>query len=280
MATTLHTLELIDIGLLPNDGTGDPLRVAFDKINNNFASIPLLNQGGPNGALQFNNAGLSGGIGNLVLDVENNKVDIAVDFIPITSNVVTLGNDSQRIANLWLGKRDSLHIGNVAISESFDVLSFYQGSNRFAAADLQVGNIYATGDLIAIGNVTSTGDITVNGGIGLNGGISINSSNVHTFTNAANQVIYETPHSTFSTIRFQVTSAAIDTNDSQTSTISVTKRNDGIRAQHTIFGSVFIGNAVTRYNVDIAYGNLRLMVSPIPNIEIVHLFSYQSDKQV
>ena len=274
-----YTLEVIDIGQLPNDGTGDPLRVAFDKINNNFASIPLLNQGGPNGALQFNNSGLSGGIANLVLDVENNKINMDTDIVPITTNTVEIGSDPKRIANVWLGKNDSLHIGNVGISENFDVLSFYQNANRFIAADLQVGNIYATGDLIAIGNVTSTGDITVNGGIGLNGGISINSSNITTQDNTANQVIYELPQNTFSTIRFQVTSKVTQTNDSQTATITVTKRNDGIRAQHTIHGTVFIGNAVTRYNVDIAYGNLRLMVSPIQNIEILHLFSYQADRQ-
>jgi hypothetical protein len=279
MATTLHTLEVIDIGQLPNDGTGDPLRVAFDKINNNFASIPLLNQGGPNGALQFNNSGLSGGIANLVLDVELNQVKIDTDIIPITSNVVEIGSDPKRIANLWLGKSDSLHIGNIGISENFNVLSFYQNANRFITADLQVGNIYATGDLVAIGNVTSTGDITVNGGIGLNGGISINSANVVTPDNTANQVIYELPQNTFSTVRFQVTSQVTQTNDSQTATITVTKRNDGIRAQHVVHGTVFIGNAVTRYNVDIAYGNLRLMVSPIPNIEIMHLFSYQADRE-
>jgi hypothetical protein len=279
MALTLHTLEVINIGDLPNDGTGDPLRVAFDKINNNFASIPLLNQGGPNGALQFNNDGLSGGIANLVIDVPGNKVDIGTDLIPLTSNVVKLGTESNRFANLWLGKNDALHIGNITMAENFNVMSFYQNGNNQVTCDLQVGNIYATGDLIAIGNVTSTGNIAINGGIGLNGGISINSANITTQDNTANQVIYQLPKEGFSTIRFQVTSSVTGTNDSQTATIEVTKRNDGIRVQHAVFGTLFIGNAVTRYNVDMAYGNVRLMVSPIPNVEINHLFSYQADKQ-
>jgi hypothetical protein len=279
MATAPRTIEIIDIGQLPNDGTGDPLRVAFDKINNNFASIPLLNQGGPNGALQFNNAGFSGGIANLVLDVGNNKINMDTDIIPITNNTVEIGSSPLRIANVWLSKNDSLHIGNVGISENFDVLSFYQNANRFVAADLQVGNIYATGDLIAIGNVTSTGNIAVNGGIGLNGGISINSANVITTNNTANQVIYELPQSTCSTIRFQVTSKVLDNNDAQTATIAVTKRNDGIVASHSVYGTVFTGNAVTRYNVDIAYGNIRLMVTPLINANVMHLFSYQADRE-
>jgi hypothetical protein len=33
------TQEIINIGTLPNDGTGDPLRVAYGKINNNFSTL-------------------------------------------------------------------------------------------------------------------------------------------------------------------------------------------------------------------------------------------------
>ena len=32
-------IQLINIGALPNDGTGDPLRTAFQKINNNFTYL-------------------------------------------------------------------------------------------------------------------------------------------------------------------------------------------------------------------------------------------------
>lgn len=40
MSTTpLYTQEVINIGTNPNDGSGDPLRVAFEKINNNFANL-------------------------------------------------------------------------------------------------------------------------------------------------------------------------------------------------------------------------------------------------
>ena len=31
--------QIVNIGALPNDGTGDPLRVAYDKINNNFDQL-------------------------------------------------------------------------------------------------------------------------------------------------------------------------------------------------------------------------------------------------
>ena len=35
----MATQEIVIIGALPNDGQGDPLRVAFGKINNNFANL-------------------------------------------------------------------------------------------------------------------------------------------------------------------------------------------------------------------------------------------------
>ena len=31
--------EIINIGTVANDGEGDPLRVAFQKINNNFTQL-------------------------------------------------------------------------------------------------------------------------------------------------------------------------------------------------------------------------------------------------
>lgn len=41
VAVPYGSQELINIGAFPNDGTGDPLRVAFDKINNNFSNLFL-----------------------------------------------------------------------------------------------------------------------------------------------------------------------------------------------------------------------------------------------
>lgn len=33
------TQQIINVGTLPNDATGDPLRTAFQKINNNFSEL-------------------------------------------------------------------------------------------------------------------------------------------------------------------------------------------------------------------------------------------------
>jgi hypothetical protein len=48
--------EIINIGAAANDGTGDPLRTAFDKVNNNFTQLyNTLAASGPDGAIQFKN---------------------------------------------------------------------------------------------------------------------------------------------------------------------------------------------------------------------------------
>lgn len=40
----MSDFEVINIGALPNDGEGDPLRVAFQKINNNFTIQTQIGQ--------------------------------------------------------------------------------------------------------------------------------------------------------------------------------------------------------------------------------------------
>lgn len=46
--------EIINTGAYPNDGEGDPLRVAFTKINNNFFELYSESSAeGPNGAIQY-----------------------------------------------------------------------------------------------------------------------------------------------------------------------------------------------------------------------------------
>lgn len=39
MSTYTGQIEIINVGVLPNDGEGDPLRTAFQKVNNNFSIL-------------------------------------------------------------------------------------------------------------------------------------------------------------------------------------------------------------------------------------------------
>ena len=70
----------ISVGNAPNDGTGDPLRIAFEKINNNFTDL-------------YNNFGSSGlnFIGN-VISTSNSNDDI--NLVPNGSGKVKIGSNS------------------------------------------------------------------------------------------------------------------------------------------------------------------------------------------
>lgn len=138
--------EVINIGALPNDGTGDPLRVAFGKINNNFAELSAT--------------------------------------------------------------------------------------------------AYATA------NTT-----TVNG--------------------TANQVIFEVPKSTFTQGIFQIRSSDVTNNDSQDITLQAQIDNSGTQVKFTGYGTSFFGNAITTYNMDISGSNVRVLVSPLASLTLLHFISAQ-----
>lgn len=263
------TIEYIQVGALPNDGTGDPLRVAFEKINNNFANILFLNPGGSNGSVQFNNAGTIDGTANFIYDVSNNNIDIGANIVPLTSNTVNLGSNTKLINNIFLGK-NSLKIGNVSVSEANNILNLYVTSSNTVGAGLNVSNITANGDISSSGNLTVVGSVKL-------ADITLNTAIANTTGLTANQVIYQAPISSFSTIRFDVTSKSVTTQSSQVGTVVVNRRNNGTNASYVVSGTIFQGEVLTTYVVDVLFGNVRLMLTPLANLSMNHYISYKID---
>jgi hypothetical protein len=66
--------DVINIGTIPNDGTGDPLRTAFDKTNDNFA----LAVEGPATATSGRVAVYDGTTGKLLQDGTKVEADLMV----------------------------------------------------------------------------------------------------------------------------------------------------------------------------------------------------------
>ena len=71
--------EIINLGLLPNDGAGDSIRVAFDKINTNFSALFEVNP-----KLEFNPIN-TGGAAN-----DGSGDTLVVAFDKLISNFNTL----------------------------------------------------------------------------------------------------------------------------------------------------------------------------------------------
>lgn len=256
--------DIIDIGNLPNDGTGDPLRVAFDKINQNFAALATLVPTGPEGSLQFKTGDVFEGTANLVYDSANNTVLLGGNVLPLTDSTVSIGSPDLRIDKIYLDQT-GLSLGNISIQESGNVISFPVSVFPSVKASL------------AVNNITTDGNVTVGGSLEF-ANSSMDAFSITTTTDSLNQEIFSVPASQFNTGTFHITSRESGSNNSQTVTMVVTKRNNGTSASFTAFGTVFIGTPVTRYNADWGFGNIRVMVSPILNSTITHTVSYTIDK--
>jgi len=219
------TQEIIDIGELANDGTGDPLRVAFDKINNNFTQLyNTASVDGPNGSVQFALANTVGNVttyslsssANLVFNSSTNRLDIKGTIVPLVPNNLNIGSTANTVGNLYLSNT-GLKLGNVSFSESANTVRIFN-TNANIDANIQVNTITA-----------STVDVAVSD------------------TSANNQSV----------------------------TITINKSTSGGSVKYVVYGTTFNGDPVTRYDVDVAFGNVRIKVNPLVNDLITHTISYQ-----
>ena len=108
--------EIIETGETPNDGSGDPLRTAFDKINNNFANLFTLTTGNPEILQLIDDTGnqslgnslnqINRMIVNLVsLAANSNTNNTTVEVISPTGNVNTINNNiNMNITNTFDSK--------------------------------------------------------------------------------------------------------------------------------------------------------------------------------
>ena len=254
------TVANVDIGDLPNDGTGDPLRTAFEKINLNFEELVAALPEGPEGSFQFNSNGTALGTANFAYVEADNTISIGADLLP-TGNI-TIGTNTNRIANLFVGQT-SLRIGNIRVNESGNTLTFPLSVLPTSKAN------------IAINNLNADGNITSNGGSLTSGKLQITTFQIVTSNNATNQILFETPAVGFNFGTFKINSRETLSFNSQSATVVINKNTNNLFANHAVYGTIFVNGWVTDYNADVAYGNVRFMVSPRFNTEITHTITYE-----
>ena len=111
------SVEIVDIGLLPNDGTGSPLRVAFEKINNNFTQLAGTGPQGPSGAVQFKDNNRFWADPNFVYDYNTGTLTIGTTILPADSVNSSLGTAEAPFKSVFFDS-SALAIGNVGVNES------------------------------------------------------------------------------------------------------------------------------------------------------------------
>lgn len=80
--------QLINIGTSANDGTGDSLRAAFDKANDNFNELYAAGAAGSNLDLSDNDIG-----------VKTSDTDGGIRLVPNGSGIVSVQDDSLTVAS-------------------------------------------------------------------------------------------------------------------------------------------------------------------------------------
>ena len=104
---------------------------------------------------------------------------------------------------------------------------------------------------------------------------TVNTSNTYTSGVTAGQVIYEYPANRFTQGMFQIRSSDPGTPDSQDITISAQLTNNNDAVKFTGYAMTFSGNALTRYDMDVSSGNVRILANPIANAYILHFIASQ-----
>lgn len=241
------TQEIIDTGSVPNDGSGDPLREAFNKINNNFANLFTLT--GSNTEL----------------------VEIVNPFNETTESSVSNTN--------------TLNIGNVYITNTFDSKSSLTITPTKPLSvptplELSTGP-YGEQEYINIGATPNDGNgdplrVAFNK---INNNFSnlfltaTTTSTAYTLGITSNQVIFEIPTTQFYQGQFQIRSSDPGTPDMQDITLSSSITNNLAGVRFSGHSTLFQGNAICRYDMDVVGGNVRVLINPLVNVVLEHFIS-------
>jgi hypothetical protein len=172
------TQQIIDVGNVANDGTGDSLRTAFIKSNDNFTE--LYSGGSPgivNGTSNISIATANGNVSTSV-DGTSNVMVVSSTLVSITGDLTVSGNAS--LSGNILGDRivngtTELNIqvangnANLTVGGTSNVV-VWDTTGQFVTGLISASGNITGGNLRTAGLITATGNIT--GGNVLTGLIS------------------------------------------------------------------------------------------------------------
>jgi hypothetical protein len=153
------TQYVINIGAIPNDGTGDPLRTAFNETNLNFNQVfaagPVLS----NVRIANNTVLTTNTNGNLVLATNGTGIIQAnVSIVPNLANLRNLGSALQRWNTVYTQYVD------VSGPVTFDQLTV-TGNLTVNGNIIQIGNLVTDAKTIQLANTAGTANAANGSGI-------------------------------------------------------------------------------------------------------------------
>lgn len=250
--------EFIDTGSQPSNGNVDPMGTTFANLSNNLFSLPTsnlptvvevvdpTNQATPTGNTNNLNIG-NVYITNRFDSRANNPVLIRqkqrVTPLPTETFTALTAIDAPTNALTFgpYGQQEYINIGESPNDGNGDPLrtAFYKINNNFS-------NLFLT--------TTTT-------------------ATAYTLGPAANQVIFEVPIVRFYQGEFQIRSSDGGTPDMQDITLSASITNNLAGVRFSGHSTLFEGNAICRYDMDVSGGNVRILINPLADIGIEHFIS-------
>lgn len=163
------TTSPVNIGLLPNDGTGDSIRCAFDITNNNVANIAAFLEMDP----EFSNITV---VGSISTDNISSATGSFSNQLMLTGNIASSSTTSGSLVVVGgAGISGKLNVGGSINGESLTANSLIGGSllvtgGAGITGNLQVGNI-TTNNILAEG-LTTNSDVVINGDLTVHGNVT------------------------------------------------------------------------------------------------------------
>lgn len=155
--------QTIGIGTTANDGTGDPLRDAFDKVNDNFDEVYSAFTFASNNATVANNVLIGNSTVNSVANSTTVSISNSTSEVTATSGSILVGNSTV----------------NTTANSSTIVVSNSTSSITVSEGTITVGN--STVNTTANSSLVNATSVSVNSNTGLTLGTSDTSANGFTY---------------------------------------------------------------------------------------------------
>jgi hypothetical protein len=195
---------------------------------------------------------------NLTYNPVTGNVNLGANLIPSADNAISIGSSANKVGNLFVGQQ-SLRVGNLQVYESGNTLAFTVSANSQVKGSLTVQTTTANTTVTGSTSTTTAGAVSF-----------------RTMNNANNQVIFQTPISTFTTGKFDISSYEEFSQNMQSITINATRTADSTGVKFIATGTMVESNIVVgEYDMDVLAGNVRILVSPEPDGNVTHKIAYQ-----
>ena len=280
----------INIGAIPNDGTGDPLRTAFNETNLNFNQIWATGLIGSNIAVANNTILTTNTNGNLVLAPNGiGQVVANVNIVPNLTLVRNLGSSTRRWGTVYAQYGDiTAFLGNLSVpavitnsisSDDSTFVTIADGLNVDGdiethgniTADYFIGNgsqltgITGGGIQSSIANGTSNVNIAASGGnitMGANGnaGIVTVTGTGANITGTAN-VSGNISGNYFIGNGSQLTGLAATYGNSNVATFLATFGSNTVSTTGNVSAGYLFGNGSTLTGIAASYGNANVVAN-------------------